>query len=85
MTATTTKIFRELRKTIGSNIEEHRMRQNMSLLRLARESGVSARNLGQYERGKRDMRLHALVSIAAALGTRAEDLLASVPPLREHP
>jgi len=61
-------------REVGGFIREQRERSAMSLRKLADKAGISNPYLSQIERGLRRPSADILVSIAAALGLRAEHL-----------
>ena len=73
-----TTLLRQLRRAIGRNIHEIRAAQKMPLKKLARQSGVPEHLLDQYELGKNQIELHALLKISLALGKELPELLQSV-------
>lgn len=60
-------LLHHLRRTIGQNIHSLRVRRKIPLWKLSRLTGVSERMLDQYELGKHDIRLEAVLRIACAL------------------
>ena len=63
---------------IGKNIRAARKQLNMSCEELAEKSGLSAKFIGNIERGEKAVSLASFVSIANALGASADALLGSV-------
>ena len=63
---------------IGKNIRAARKQLNMSCEELAEKSGLSAKFIGNIERGEKAVSLDSFVSIANALGASADALLGSV-------
>jgi len=63
---------------IGENIRAARKQLNMSREELAEKSGLSAKFIGNIERGEKAVSLDSFVSIANALGASADALLGSV-------
>ena len=63
---------------IGENIRAARKQLNMSREELAEKSGLSAKFIGNIERGEKAVSLDSFVSIANVLGTSADMLLGSV-------
>ena len=70
-----THLLRHLRLMIGQNIHHQRTTQKLPLRKLAKLTGLSENLLDQYELGKNDIRLDALLKIACALEVDAEKLL----------
>ncbi len=62
---------------LGHNLRTLRRRRGWSLARLANESGLSARFVGQVEHGSANISIVNLAHIAAALRTSAAELLRS--------
>jgi len=56
--------------TLGPVLKELRVRKNMSLAAMARESGVSKSAIVRIEKGDRNPGLLTLTGIAGALGIR---------------
>ena len=63
---------------IGKNIRAARKQLNMSREELAEKSGLSAKFIGNIERGEKAVSLDSFVSIANALEASADALLGSV-------
>lgn len=63
---------------IGKNIRAARKQLNMSCEELAEKSGLSAKFIGNIERGEKAVSLDSFVSIANALGASADALLGSM-------
>ena len=63
---------------IGKNIRAARKQLNMSREELAEKSGLSAKFIGNIERGEKAVSLDSFVSIANALGSSADTLLGSM-------
>lgn len=63
---------------IGENIRAARMQLNMSREELAEKSGLSAKFIGNIERGEKAVSLDSFVCIANALDASADALLGSV-------
>lgn len=63
----TTKQWRILRKAIGSNIQYYRKIRKLTLQKLATISGIPDYIIDNYELGKSEIRLHALIKIAIAM------------------
>ncbi len=72
----TTRLLRQTRRTIGQNIHQHRMKQNITLEKLADITGVPLWLLDRYEIGQREIRLHELVKLSDVFGVTMESLLA---------
>ena len=70
-----THLLRHLRFTIGQNIHRHRSRQKLPLKKLARLTGISEPLLDQYELGKNEIALDALLKIACALRVPMAELM----------
>jgi hypothetical protein len=70
-----THMLRHLRLIIGQNIHRFRAQRELSLRKLASESGVPEELIERYEIGKCDIQLHELLKIACALNVRANALL----------
>jgi len=62
---------------LGRNLRTRRRRRGWSLARLAKESGLSARFVGQVEHGSANISIVNLAHLAAALRTSAAELLRS--------
>jgi transcriptional regulator with XRE-family HTH domain len=71
-----THLMRHLRLTIGQNIHKQRLKQKMSLRRLAQLSGISEFLLDQYELGKNEIHLDKILKISCALEVEVVELLA---------
>ena len=69
-------LFRHLRLTIGQNIQRQRVRERMTLARLAKLSGVPESALDRYELGKDEISLLTLLKIACAMQIGIGDLVA---------
>lgn len=63
---------------IGKNIRAARKQLNMSCEELAEKSGLSAKFIGNIERGEKAVSLDSFVAIANSLGASADALLGSV-------
>lgn len=63
---------------IGKNIRAARKQLNMSQEELAEKSGLSAKFIGNIERGEKAVSLDSFICIANALGASADALLGSV-------
>jgi len=63
---------------IGKNIQAARKQLHMSREELAEKSGLSAKFIGNIERGEKAVSLDSFICIANALGTSADLLLGSV-------
>lgn len=63
---------------IGRNIQAARKQLNMSREELAEKSGLSAKFIGNIERGEKAVSLDSFVCIANVLGVSADTLLGSV-------
>ena len=63
---------------IGKNIRAARKQLNMSCEELAEKSRLSAKFIGNIERGEKAVSLDSFVTIANALGASADALLGSV-------
>ena len=63
---------------IGKNIRDARKHLNMSREELAEKSGLSAKFIGNIERGEKAVSLDSFICIANALGASADALLGSV-------
>lgn len=70
-----THLLRHLRRIIGRNIHSLRARRKIPLWKLSRLAGVSERMLDQYELGKHDISLEAMLRIACALGVPVDALM----------
>jgi DNA-binding Xre family transcriptional regulator len=69
-----THMLRHLRLVIGQNIHRLRAQRELSLRKLATESGVSEELIERYEIGKGDIQLRELLKIACVLAVRADSL-----------
>lgn len=63
---------------IGRNIQAARKQLKMSREELAEKSGLSAKFIGNIERGEKAVSLESFVCIANVLGASADTLLGSV-------
>ena len=63
---------------IGRNIQAARKQKNMSREELAEKSGLSAKFIGNIERGEKAVSLDSFVCIANVLGVGADTLWGSV-------
>ena len=63
-------------KVFGSRVSEKRQELNMTQEDLSRESGFSPVTISKIENGKVNIKLDALISIANALNTTVDELLA---------
>lgn len=63
---------------IGRNIQAARKQLNMSREELAEKSGLSAKFIGNIERGEKTVSLDSFVCIANVLGASADTLLGSI-------
>ena len=63
---------------IGRNIQAARKQKNMSREELAEKSGLSAKFIGNIERGEKAVSLDSFVCIANVLGVGADTLLGCV-------
>ena len=63
---------------IGKNIRAARKRLDMSQEELAEKSGLSAKFIGNIERGEKAVSLDSFICIANALGASADALLGNV-------
>ena len=63
---------------IGRNIQAARKQKNISREELAEKSGLSAKFIGNIERGEKAVSLDSFVCIANVLGVSADTLLGSV-------
>jgi transcriptional regulator with XRE-family HTH domain len=70
-----THLLRNLRFTIGQNIQKQRIRKKMPLKRLAQLSGLSEHLLDRYELGKNEIHLHDLLRISCALEVGIEKIM----------
>lgn len=67
--------LRHLRKIIGHNIRDHRLKHDITLARLSRIANINARRLDMFEMGKEEIELHHLLKISAALKCHIVTLL----------
>lgn len=74
-TSYSTHLLRHWRFTIGQNIHRHCSRQKLPLKKLAWLTGISEPLLDQYELGKNEIRLDALLKIACALRVPVTELM----------
>jgi len=58
------------RVTIGNNVRRLRGERNLSQEDLAHQAGLTTGYVSQIERGRRNLSIEALVSLADALGVR---------------
>ena len=56
----------ELRSDVGHRLREWRLRRQLSQAEVARRAGITQASLSNYENGKRDLPLPALVHVASA-------------------
>jgi transcriptional regulator with XRE-family HTH domain len=70
-----THLMRHLRFTIGQNIHKQRLKQQMSLRKLAQLSGIAEYLLDQYELGKNEIHLDKILKISCALEVEIEKLM----------
>jgi transcriptional regulator with XRE-family HTH domain len=63
-----------LGQRIGQGIREQRQRAQLSQLKLAEAAGLSIDQVGQVERGRRNLSIRALERVAQALGTDPAEL-----------
>ena len=63
---------------IGQNIQAARKQLNMSREELAEKAGLSAKFIGNIERGEKAVSLDSFICIANVLGASADALLGSV-------
>ena len=68
-----------LREQIGGNIKQARLKRGLSQEELAREIGVTTRNLQRWEKGVVTPYYRNIQAVAAALDVDEEDLLGMVP------
>ena len=71
----TTHLFRHLRRVIGHNIHHSRVRQQLTLQKLSKVTGLPIAMLDQYELGKGAILLEHMQRIACALEVTAPDLM----------
>ena len=64
-----------MRCLIGRNIYEIRLHKKMTLKKLARRADVCRDRLDQYEIGKSDIGLEAIIRIANSMGVSLNDLM----------
>ena len=67
-----------IRKTLGSNIKEHRLRCKMTQEFVAERLGVSRQAVSKWETGESDPNTTNLFALAELFGITAEDLLKDV-------
>ena len=70
-----TQLLRQLRCTVGYNMHRLRARKRMPLRKLARLSDVPERLIDQYELGKDEITLDAMLKIACVLGVEVKALM----------
>jgi len=58
---------------VGKRIREYRRRRNLSQIKLAEKLNISFQQVQKYEKGKTDIPLSRLVSIAKALDVQVND------------
>ena len=75
MTNPHTLSLRQLRRTIGKNIHDMRIRKKLTLDKLSRRTNISSQKLDRFEIGKHELCLNHLVTIAAALHVNVSDLI----------
>lgn len=66
---------RDLQKTVGRHIREHREKLGISQERLAEQLSFHRTYLGSLERGERNLTLGSLEDLAERLGVDPLDLL----------
>jgi transcriptional regulator with XRE-family HTH domain len=72
--------IQDARRNVGARIRELRHDQDWSQEVFARMCGINATRLGRIERGKADVTIELLASIAHKLGTTAEQILDTFTP-----
>lgn len=66
--------------TLGKRVREHRAALGLSQEGLAAVSGLHWTFIGQVERGRRNLSLHNLLKLAAALGVDPGELVTGLKP-----
>lgn len=74
-----------LRELVGAVLREERLRQGLTLARLAAASGVSMQHLSDVERGRKDPSSEVLAAITGALGLSVYEIGDRVAALRRSP
>ena len=74
------KEVRELRKTIGARIHFLRVQKRETLHHLSRAACISIEKLDQYELGKNEISIEALVKLAFALDIDVGEFFLTVVP-----
>lgn len=69
----------------GQNVRRLRQARGLSQEALASRAGMDRSYLGSVERGKRNISLQGMVTIARALDVSVSELVASLPPGRCPP
>lgn len=67
-------LYRQLRRTIGSNIHALRLERGVTLHRLSLLTGISIELLDQFEMGKNEIALRELLKISCVLGVEVGDI-----------
>ena len=67
-----------LTRRIGRVVKHYRKAEQMSQATLGRRARLSAKYVGEVERGQKSMTLEAFAAVAAALGTAMHVLLAGM-------
>ena len=74
--------YREAERILScvvGRLNQERERQDISLQKLGKISGVSRKMIGMMEKGERSPSLVVCLRVADALGLKLEDVLKSVP------
>lgn len=76
---TSARPFSLFYKTLGTNIQENRLRAGLSQEAVALDAEISRPTLANIEAGRQRSHSHTLVLIAAAIGVTPEDILPAKP------
>lgn len=68
----------DVRKRLGSNLRDERLRLRFSQEQLAELSGLNRTYVGSVERGERNLSLVNICRLARALGIAPKDLLRGI-------
>jgi transcriptional regulator with XRE-family HTH domain len=78
MTSPHTRKLRQLRRIIGNNIRNQRLKRNMTLAKLSRLTNYSMNRLDMFEMGKDEIELHYLSRLSIALNCDISILFSGV-------
>ena len=60
---------------LGNNIRKERLKQNLTIEKLAYKADITPNYLGKIERAQSKLSLEVLIKIANALGITSDDIL----------